>query len=108
MRLPGHNSEATIRMLKNICDPLLSKNVDNWQLKKQKKEPKSIEHYDIPDDLKKHPKNFNRYIPLKEIISKTNNQTPLEPVLEPKSKDQILKEKVESKLREIEDKVRVQ
>ena len=46
----GQNSEATIEMLQNICDPLLSKN--NLKNKRAKKEPKSIDEYDIPDELK--------------------------------------------------------
>jgi hypothetical protein len=54
-----YQNQNTINMLKSMCDPLLSKNIENWKpTATSKKQPGVSDQskYEIPDELKKQPK----------------------------------------------------
>jgi phosphoribosylformylglycinamidine (FGAM) synthase PurS component len=96
-RLDQQLQGASIELIQHMCDPLLANSViNNTYFKKGKisilkpsgKSRKDAlndsSYYEIPDFLRKQPPNYNRYIPLKEIIpslkptenKKKDDQTP--------------------------------
>ena len=65
-----HSSENTLNLLKSICDPLLGSQWPPRLLNSNKKQ----DRYEIPSELKELPKNYNKFIPLKNIIPKYTKQ----------------------------------